>query len=104
MNAATILDKFPNALFSEAIDMNWVSEKEFANELGVHRVTLNRARRSGRPLLGRTLPRYYRVGRFVRFRREDVDLWIDKAMEGPGFRSIDDERRSNGPVQENDSE
>lgn len=99
-----ILARFLKALILEARHMNWVSEKEFAEELGIHRVTLNRARRSGRPLLGRALPLYYRVGRFVRFRREDVDRWIDKAMEGPGFQSIDDERRCYGPEQETDSE
>ena len=75
--------------------MNWVTEKEFAILIGVHRVTLNRARRSGKPLLGRTLPSYYRVGRFIRFRKEEVDHWVESAMEGPGFRSIDDERLRN---------
>ena len=51
--------------------MNMQRPEELAKELGVDAHTLTRWRTSG------TGPAYLRVGRQVRYRRDDVEAWLE---------------------------
>lgn len=49
----------------------WIGPEDLANELGVPTRTVYGWRTKGGG------PRGYRIGRHVRFKREDVDAWLE---------------------------
>ena len=57
---------------SEMLDEDsWLSESDVAEMINVAAVTLKGWRRSGRG------PKFYRLGpRLIRYRAEDVDVWL----------------------------
>ena len=60
-----------------------ITPKDLAERLGITDRCL-RERRA----LGRSLPKYVRVGRFIRYRPKDVEEWINSlAAEGGGAES-----------------
>jgi len=56
--------------------LTWLGPEEVAAELGVPLRTVYAWRSTGRG------PRGARFGRHVRFRREDVDAWIEQQFDG----------------------
>ncbi|MTB87172.1 helix-turn-helix domain-containing protein [Aeromicrobium senzhongii] len=57
----------------------YLSIDDLANELQIPKKTIYNWR-SVRPQLG---PRGFQVGRHVRFRREDVDRWVEGLLGDP---------------------
>jgi len=51
-----------------------VTEKQLAEMLRVHPVTLWRMRRDG------TAPKHFRVGRRILYRKGDVENWVEQQM------------------------
>jgi len=57
-------------------DQNWVGIEALAAELGIPRRTIYAWRTKGDG------PRGYRLGKHIRFRREDVEAWLEQHAEG----------------------
>ena len=56
----------------------YLTDEELAIELGIPKRTPGQWRYLGRG------PTFVRVGRHVRYRRDDVDAWIDEQTVTPG--------------------
>ena len=55
-----------------------LKSKEFANLIGIHEDNVRKSRSTGY-LLGRKAPAHLKLGRSVRYKREDILNWIDQA-------------------------
>tara|TARA_Y100001968_G_C19321546_1_gene699541 strand:- start:245 stop:469 length:225 start_codon:yes stop_codon:yes gene_type:complete len=55
-----------------------LKSKEFANLIGIHEDNVRKSRSTGY-LLGRKAPAHLKLGRSVRYKREDILAWIDEA-------------------------
>ncbi|MED5380767.1 MAG: DNA-binding protein [Pseudomonadota bacterium] len=55
-----------------------LKSKEFANLIGIHEDNVRKSRTTGY-LLGRKAPAHLKLGRTVRYKREDILAWIDEA-------------------------
>ena len=55
-----------------------LKSKEFANLIGIHEDNVRKSRTTGY-LLGRKAPADLKIGRTVRYKREDILAWIDEA-------------------------
>ncbi|AEF03709.1 helix-turn-helix transcriptional regulator [Alteromonas naphthalenivorans] len=55
-----------------------LKSKEFANLIGIHEDNLRKSRSTGY-LLGRKAPAHVKLGRMIRYKREDIIAWIDEA-------------------------
>lgn len=54
----------------------YISTRELADELGLAPITIEIWRAKGQG------PRYVKIGRTVRYRRQDVDAWLTAHMVG----------------------
>jgi excisionase family DNA binding protein len=61
----------------EAVKQEWLSTKQLAEEFEVPVATVHTWRATGRA------PRAARVGKHLRFAREDIDAWIETLMDPP---------------------
>ncbi len=55
-----------------------LKSKEFANLIGIHEDNVRKSRTTGY-LLGRKAPTHLKLGRTVRYKREDILAWLDEA-------------------------
>ncbi|WP_044446989.1 helix-turn-helix transcriptional regulator [Alteromonas australica] len=55
-----------------------LKSKEFANLIGIHEDNVRKSRSTGY-LLGRKAPAHLKLGRSVRYKRDDILNWIDQA-------------------------
>lgn len=55
-----------------------LKSKEFANLIGIHEDNVRKSRSTGY-LLGRKAPAHLKLGRSIRYKREDILNWIDQA-------------------------
>lgn len=61
----------------EMRELNAFNERQAARYLGVSPATLRLWRSEGRA------PRFFRAGKLIRFRRVDLDLWIEARLSAP---------------------
>lgn len=59
-----------------------LTEKEAAEYLGLSRSTLRQGRMRGRRRSGIPTPPYVRLGRTVRYLKDDLDTWLEQHRVG----------------------
>lgn len=80
-----LLKKFPgveNAPSKAPVVGELLSDKEAAQMLGLSRVYLRKGRMNGFFAEGVTPPPFIRLGRMIRYRRDDLERWIEERKGG----------------------
>ena len=61
----------------------WLSTSDLARILGVQRNTIENSRSRGE-----NLPPHYKVGRYVRYRQSDIEVWLEKYRRVPAATQL----------------